>query len=208
MIRAQRQRIIPLIFLNLILLLILLFVLDHFGVFSWRKIVTGEKKKTEEVQQVTEDPYLLEKEALRKQWMVLEEKERLYEERQKELEEKRKLLEEKLKEAENQMEIAKKMQVKQTELKKQYEDRMENVRNLASKISNMPPKDGVALLERMDAVLAVDVIRQMDRLAQQQGRQSITDYLLSIMDREKASHIIRLMSRYPTEPDGGQQAQG
>ena len=197
---AGRQRLVPLLLLNLLLIIILFFILDHFKIFSWKDFLFSSKKK-KVAKVVVEDPFLLEKESLKKQWLVLREKERLYTERNKEFEKKENLLEEKLKEADKQIEVAKKMQKKQQELKKQYEDREANVRNLANKIGNMPPKDGVALLERMDAVLAVDVIRQMDKIATENDKKSITDYLLSIMKKDKAAKIIRLISRYPQDPD-------
>lgn len=205
MISAQRQRLVPMIILNLLLAVVLLFVLDHFQIFSWRSLLKS-KPEGETQKPILEDPFLLEKEELRKQWQVLEEKERLYQERVGEFDKKEQVLDEKLKEADNQIKMAREMQSKQEEIKKQYEDRQANVRNLASKIGNMPPKDGVALLERMDPVLAVDVLKEMDVIALQAQKKSITDYLLSLMDKEKASTIIRLMSRYPSNPGSGVQA--
>jgi len=169
---AQRQRLVPIVLLNLILLVVLLFVLDHFKIFSWREFFKAKTQPTEKP--ILEDPYLLEKEELRKQWQVLEEKERLYQEKTGELDKKEQVLEEKLKEADNQINIAKEMQTKQEEIKKQYEDKRANVRNLASKIGNMPPKDGVALLEKMEPVLAVDVLKEMDAIAIETQKKSIT----------------------------------
>lgn len=198
--RIQNQRLIPLILLNLVLVAVLLFILDHFKIFSWRQYLKLTKQ-TETEAQAIEDPFLLEKEELRKQWLVLEEKERLYKERLGEYSKKEQVLEEKLKEADNQINLAKDMQKKQEDLAKQYEDRQANVLVLAKKIGNMPPKDGVALLEKMDPVLAVDVIRRMDALAEELGKKTTTDYLLSLMDKEKASTIIRLISKYPKSPE-------
>ncbi|HOJ50609.1 MAG TPA: hypothetical protein PKW55_07350 [Spirochaetota bacterium] len=193
---VQRQKVVPLVFLNIVLVLILLFVLNHYNIISFSGIIS---KKAEKTQEFIEDPFLLEKEMLKKQWEVLNAKEQSYIEKMNELKKKEELLTEKLKEAEKEIEIAKSMQKKQEEIKKNYEDRKKNVRDLALKIGNMPPKDGVALLEKMDPVLAVDVIKEMDNIAVERGKKSITDYLLSIMDKEKASTIIRLISRYPTD---------
>jgi len=193
----QKQKIVPLVFLNIVLVIILLFVLNHYNIISFSKLMPS-KQKTEDV---IEDPFLLEKEMLKKQWEVLSAKEQAYIEKMEELKKKEELLTEKLKEAEKEIEIAKSMQKKQEEIKKSYEDRQKNVRDLAQKIGNMPPKDGVALLEKIDPVLAVDVIKEMDNIARERGKKSITDYLLSIMDKEKAATIIRLISRYPTEPE-------
>jgi flagellar protein FlbB len=203
---ANRQRIIPLVILNILLIVIIFVVLNHFGILSFRDIFrSGKKAVTSQMSQViVEDPFLLEREELRKQWQVLEEKERIYGEKSGEMKKNEQVLEEKLKEADNQIAIAKDMQKKQEELKKQYEDRQANVNNIAAKIGNMPPKDGVVLLEKMDPALAVDVIRRMDAIAVAAGRKSITDYLLSLMDKEKASNLIRLMSRYPQEPQDDQ----
>ncbi len=199
--RAQKQRIVPLVLLNIILLVILVFILDYFGIISIKKIFKSGTEKITKTKVITEDPFLLEKEELRKQWMVLEEKERLHLEKVNDLTKKEQVLDEKLKEADNLSKIAKEMQKKQEELKKQWEDRQANVKNLASKIGNMPPKDGVVLLEKMEPTLAVDVIRQMDQVALENDAQSITAYILSIMDKEKASVIIRLMSKYPKNPE-------
>lgn len=198
--RIHNQRLIPLVFLNLILFIVLLFVLDHFKIFSWRHWFKLTKASENEAAMI-EDPFLIEKDELRKQWLVLDEKERLYKERQNEFGKKEQVLDEKLKEADNQITLAKDMQKKQEDIAKQYEDRQANVAVLAKKIGNMPPKDGVVLLEKMDPVLAVDVIRRMDAIAEEGGKKTITDYLLSLMDKEKASTIIRLISKYPKNPD-------
>lgn len=198
--RIYNQRLIPLILLNLVLAGVLLFILDHFQIFSWRQYFKLSKQ-TEAEAQIIEDPFLLEKEELRKQWQVLDEKERLYKERLNEHSKKEQVLDEKLKEADNQITLAKDMQKKQEDIAKQYEDRQANVLVLAKKIGNMPPKDGVVLLEKMDPVLAVDVIRRMDALAEELGKKTTTDYLLSLMDKEKASTIIRLISKYPKSPE-------
>jgi len=200
---ARTKKIFPLLLLNLLLLAVLGYVLYRLGFLDkiFPNLFNTSKVEEESTKEIVEDPYLLEREELKKQWLVLEEKERLNQLKNDELDKKEQILEEKLKEADNQIALAKESQKKQEDIMKQWEDRLKNVRDLASKIGNMPPKDGVILLEKMDPVLAVDVIRQMDIIALEQGRKSITDYLLSLMDKEKAGEIIRLISRYPTNPE-------
>ena len=65
--RIHNQRLIPLVFLNLILVIVLLFILDHFKIFSWRHWFKFTKPATENEAAVIEDPFLIEKDELRKQ---------------------------------------------------------------------------------------------------------------------------------------------
>lgn len=204
MMRAQKQRIMPLLLLNLILAVVLFFVLDHFGVVSWKKMFFSSSTKKTSTKTITEDPFLLEREALRKRWLVLEEKERLYKERQVNLLKTEKQVDEKLKEADREIKRAKEMQVKLKAREDKFNNYWENVSNVAQKIGNMPPANGKVFIENMvaagNAAKAVDVLRQMDSNAEAAGKKSITAYLLSLMDAKKASTLMRLMLRYPREP--------
>ena len=43
--------------------------------------------------------------------------------------------------------------------------------------------------------LIIDVLRQIDDDARREGRTSVTSYLISLMPKEKASHIMYLMTQ-------------
>ena len=95
-------------------------------------------------------------------------------------------------------EMKKGIEVEQNKLKDEknkYKDYIENIIDLASKISNMPPEDSVAIMVKWDDPLIIDVLRQMDRNAEDAGTQSITSYLISLMPKEKASRIMYLMTQ-------------
>lgn len=81
------------------------------------------------------------------------------------------------------------------EEKEQYSGYRKNVVDLAEKIQNMPPEDSVAIMVNWEETLIIDVLRQMDRNAAEEGAVSITSYLISQMPREKASRIMYLMTQ-------------
>jgi flagellar protein FlbB len=59
----------------------------------------------------------------------------------------------------------------------------------------MPPDESVKIMINWEDPLIIDVLRQMDRDAEELGRQSITSYLITLMPKEKASRIMYLMTQ-------------
>ncbi len=142
--------------------------------------------------QLSEDPYLLEREELSK------EKERLVlvEERLINRENELKLLED---DAQRKMvalqEMERDLANKQTMLDnidQEIRDRQNNIREQAIKLYNMPPSASVQLLERQSESDIVDILRAIDSYSAELGRASLSPYLISLMtDKDKAANVIR-----------------
>jgi flagellar protein FlbB len=81
------------------------------------------------------------------------------------------------------------------EEKNRYSGYQKNVADLATKLENMQPKDSVAIMIKWEDALLIDVLRQMDQNATNAGKKSITSYLISLMPKDKASHITYLMTQ-------------
>ena len=81
------------------------------------------------------------------------------------------------------------------EEKNRYSGYQKNVADLAGKLENMQPKDSVAIMIKWEDALLIDVKRQMDQNATNAGKKSITSYLISLMPKDKASHITYLMTQ-------------
>ena len=79
--------------------------------------------------------------------------------------------------------------------KNRYVGYKKNVLDLASKLGNMPPKESVPIMTKWEDTLLIDVLRQMDKNASDQGKQSITPYLISLMPKDKAARIMYLMTQ-------------
>lgn len=71
--------------------------------------------------------------------------------------------------------------------------------DLASKIGAMPPTSSVALLNELAASgsdeLVIDVLLEMDAIAEAEGRSSITSFLLSLLDPQVAARILEKYER-------------
>jgi len=76
-----------------------------------------------------------------------------------------------------------------------YDNYKDNVRKQAQYFTSMPPKAAVDRLAKLDELLAIDILRQIDRTAEEQGKASIVPYFLSLMDPEKAASIQRKMTK-------------
>ncbi len=86
--------------------------------------------------------------------------------------------------------------------KKQYASYKKNIEDLAQKIGNMPPDGAIKIMANWDDILVIDVLRRMDSLAADEGRQSITSYLLFLIQQqnpERAGNIMRKMAEFVPE---------
>jgi flagellar protein FlbB len=70
-----------------------------------------------------------------------------------------------------------------------------NIVDLAGKIESMPPEEAKEIMVKWDDPLIIDVLRQMDQNAAEQGARSITPYLISLMPKDKASRVMYLMTQ-------------
>ena len=198
---SDKFRIAYLIFVIIFLIISGIFWLDYLGLITIGEIVKGAYSPSIEKKGLppTKDSKIeLRKEELSK------EKERLkeYEEKLKDKERKLKEWEEKLKKREEEIiEMKKELEKVKKQLeeeKKLYKSEEERIKDIAKKITSMPPEDAVNIMINWDDLLIIRIIRQIDKNAEEEGVQSISPYLLSLMQKKnpkKVSNIIRKMSR-------------
>lgn len=190
----RSRRILFLLLINLGLAFVSLYILDFLQVIDYRQVIERVPFMKGRVTAKIEDPYLLEKVELEKKWEVLNEKIKNLENSQADLEQEKKKLELEKEEIEN-----KRLEVENriAEWEKQKEDIAaygERVQEISGRIVNMPPQQAVGILAELDDLLIIDILRDIDRRAEAEGGQSLSPYLLSLMDREQAARITRKMS--------------
>ena len=192
--------VLKIIFLLLLIIVIALggiYWFDHLGLIDYKKIVGPFEKYLPAFLQrgkIAEDPQLLEKEILNKRFEALSQKEKELELKEKQISEKEqqiKQIEDKLKEESQGLEKEKKLL---SEKLHEYDNYKENIKKQAEYFTDMPPKAAVERLSKMDDLLVIDILRQIDKNAEEQGKVSIVPYLLSLMDPEKAATIQRKMT--------------
>ncbi len=87
--------------------------------------------------------------------------------------------------------------------KQQYASYQKNISDLAGKIGNMPPEGAVKIMNSWNDLLIIDVLRRMDYVAADEGKQSITSYLIYLIQQEnpeRAGTIMKKMAEYVPEP--------
>ena len=196
------SNLLKIIFLLLLIIVIALggiFWFDRLGLIDYMKVIGPFSKylpsflKKGEV--VEEDPLLLEKELLAKREKALEEKKRELESYEKKLKQKELELQEKeMKLAEEAKRLDEKEKVL-TEKQREYDNYRENIKEQARYFTSMPPDAAVERLSKLDDLLVIDILRQIDRDAEEAGQVSLVPYYLSLMDPEKAATIQRKMTR-------------
>ncbi|HOG65080.1 MAG TPA: hypothetical protein PLD82_06545 [Spirochaetota bacterium] len=196
--KRDTRKIIMAVLLNLFLGAVLLYVLDMTGAMTFESIMTSLGLSEGEAIKI-EDRFLLEREELNKQWLVLSLKEKDYGEKLHQLT----TNDQRLKDKENQLKGLEKQlrerEKKASEAEMEKIKRSERVRIVADQLMNMPPKDAVPRLEaQTDDLLVIDILRAMDAVAADQGKRSIVPYLLSLMKGERAAAIQRKMANIST----------
>ena len=73
--------------------------------------------------------------------------------------------------------------------KKDKESRLAKIKVLANKIANMPPPKAKELLENWPDQDIIDVLKQMDKDAEEEGTNTITTYLLTLFDEKRRAVI-------------------
>jgi flagellar protein FlbB len=194
---SDKSKILYLLLVIFFLLGVGAFWLDYIGLLNIEKFVNKNiQQEPESVLYASDDePSLIAKEEFEKQQERLQERIEALDAREAEIAEKEKKIQtefEKLEEVKKGLELAQK---KLEEEKKANTGYKKNVKDLAQKIVSMPPDKSVAIISEWDEPLIIDVLRQMDADAEEEGRASITSYIISLMDKEKASRIMYLMTQ-------------
>lgn len=81
------------------------------------------------------------------------------------------------------------------------ENRKANVDQNARYLSGMPPKNAVEILKSMDDQMIIDVLRAVERQAQEAGQDSVVAYWLSLMPPDRSAAIQRKMASKPEPLD-------
>ena len=193
---------IKILFLLLLILVILmggLFWFDHLGLINYKRFIGPYERYLPSFMKrgvsAADEPLLLEKEFLGKKEEMLLQKERELELRNQELDAWELSLKEnesKLKEEASSLEDEKKVL---SEKLREYDNYRENIRRQAEYFTSMPPAAAVERLAKLDDLLAIDILRQIDTSASEAGRLSIVPYFLSLMDPERAATLQRKMTK-------------
>ncbi|MBN2655446.1 MAG: flagellar protein FlbB [Spirochaetales bacterium] len=78
-----------------------------------------------------------------------------------------------------------------------YNNKQTNLEQNARYLEGMPPEDAVNIMMKMENLDVVDVLRTAERLAQEEGRNSLVSYWISLMTPEKGAAIQKLMADEP-----------
>ncbi|MCZ8344356.1 MAG: flagellar protein FlbB [Leptospira sp.] len=165
------------------------FVFDYFQVINAEDYLPFLKKQPSLVDQDLLSPTELEKLEMEKA------KERLIADREelelmkRELEEKSQSLSSDKERLEELKEGIQKKEKEMAEKLKRDNQRSEKVKVLANKVANMPPESARDMLLNWPDYDIIEVFEQMDRDAEEDGRQTITTYLLTLFPAERRSVI-------------------
>ena len=186
---TDKARSVYLLLLILFLVAIAFFMFDYFQLVNAEEYLPFLKKKPAAVNHDLESPTELEKLEFQKAMERLdEEKDEIEKARQNLLAEREKLNTE-LEKLE-QLREGIKMKEKEIEVRRlEANSREEKVKEMANKVANMPPESSVKMLENWTDEDIIDVFKQMDKDAQEEGRQTITTYLLTLFGPERRAVI-------------------
>lgn len=165
------------------------FVFDYFQVINAEDYLPFLKKQPSLVDQDLLSPTELEKLEMEKA------KERLIADREelelmkRELEEKSQSLSSDKERLEELKEGIQKKEKEMADKLKRQNQRSEKVKVLANKVANMPPESARDMLLNWPDYDIIEVFEQMDKDAEEEGRQTITTYLLTLFPSERRSVI-------------------
>ncbi|EQA36947.1 hypothetical protein LEP1GSC047_2563 [Leptospira inadai serovar Lyme str. 10] len=186
---TDKARAVYLVLLILFLLLIGFFAFDYFQIIDASEFFPFLKKEPGLVNADAESPSELEKLEFRK------EMERLAKDRDEILQKEEEIKKERERldaELEKIGELKRGLTTKEKELKSaeaEKNSREKLVKVLADKVANMPPDNAVQMLTNWPDKDIIDVFIQMDKDAEQDGRQTITTYLLTLFPAERRATI-------------------
>ena len=193
-------KILFLILLIVVLIMAGIFWFDRIGILDYRKVAGPLSQYLPAFMQrgeepVEEDEFLLERSFLEKQEQRLQDMANDLDRREQELDERTLAMNEqeaKLTEEAKRLEEQEKVL---SEAQRQYDNYRDNIRKQAEYFSSMPPRDAVERLQKLEDLLIVDILREIDKRAEETGTQSIVPYYLSLMDAERAASVQRKMTK-------------
>ena len=180
---------------------LLTFVLDKVGVINVSHYLKYLQPKNPEKLEDMEYPGEVDKVAYQKMAEKLQEKEE-------QLAQKEEKLKEQTDNINNQQTeinaVKKNIEVERDALKLLAQDlsnRDKKVRDIASKVMNMPPEKAVEMMNNWRDFDIIDVLHKMDKLSEEEGVAQITPYLLTLFTPERRAEISRKMLLPPVEQE-------
>ena len=190
---SDKVKIVYLTFVIFFALGVLAYLLDTWGVINMEEYIPFLEEESPLVAEDADEPGLLE-------WERLEKEEIRIEEERIKLEEERLKLEETLAAIKAKEEELAARERGVSEEKQQIAEnqaarfqREEMIRNMATRMTNMPPQDAVAIMAGFSNTDLVDVLLQMEDNAVQAGQQSIVPFLMTLLPRDRAALLGTLM---------------
>ena len=186
---ADKARVLYLLLLIFFLLTVGFFIFDYYGLIDADEIFPALAKKPSLVNWDKESPTEVEKLEYKKARERLDEELVEIEKIRQSLEEDREKIQS---ENEKLSEMKKSIQEKEKQMalsKKDKESRLAKIKVLANKIANMPPPKAKELLENWPDQDIIDVLKQMDKDAEEEGTNTITTYLLTLFDDKRRAVI-------------------
>lgn len=197
--------------IKILLLLFLILVLFLGGVvwFDYLGIINAKERLSPIMQAVglsapekleeEGQPLMLEQERLKKQRSSLNILEEELNQREEALVKKEEEVQQKLETLEEREKALEEKEKSFNERVKQYENKRANLRQSAEYFTGMPPEDAVDRLMEMDDQDVIDILRTVERMAQEAGRDSVVSFWLSLMPSERAARLSRKMLKKPEE---------
>jgi flagellar protein FlbB len=198
-------KIILLLLLIALLALGGLFWFDYLGIINARErlapvLNTVGVSAPEEIEE-TGQPLMLEQERLKKQRQALSLRTEELEQREEQIAEREREIQQKLESLEEQQKALEEREKSFNERVNQYENKRANLRQAAQYYTSMPPQDAVDRLLEMDDQDVIDILRTVERRAQEQGEDSVVSFWLSLMPPDRAARLSRKMLKKPAEPE-------
>lgn len=186
---TERTRIFYLILLIFFLLVIGFFLFDYYQFIEADQIFPFLAKKPAPVRWDKEAPTEMEKlEFSKREEKLLEEKEEV-EKLRASLKEEQDKLKSEIEKIEQLKENLRRKEKDLNDKQMESSTREEQIRVLASKVSGMPPEKAVEMLVNWPDTDIIDVFKQMDKIAEEEGRSTITTYLLTLFKPERRAVI-------------------
>jgi flagellar protein FlbB len=197
--------------IKIILLLLLILLLTAGGLvwFDYLGIINIKERLSpafnllglsapEEIEE-TEQPLMLEQERLKKQRTALDLLAEELDNREEEIAKKENEVTQKLETLDEREKTLEEQEKSFNERVKQYDNKRANLRQSAQYFTGMPPQNAVERLLEMDDQDVIDILRTVERMAQEAGEDSVVAYWLSLMPPDRAAQLSRKMIKKPEQ---------
>lgn len=190
---SDRLKIAYLILVIFFAIGVFVYLLDVWGIIKLEEHIPFLKEEPPIVAVDHDSPTELEKERLKKEEERLAEQELKLKELELDLESRTQDLETKQKEIEELKKSLDSERARLEEAKAEDAERDTMISDMANRLGAMPPDDAVAIVDGWSNTDLVDVFLEMERKAQDEGRQSIVPFLITKLPRDRAAIITSLM---------------